>query len=72
MKTRPVMNMTVPRIYAKKCRGCGSCVKVCYRMALSFEENDKVSLFSRRCPGIESCGRCIEACEYGALTRGEP
>jgi ferredoxin len=36
MKTRPVMNMAVPRIDAKKCRGCGSCVKVCYRMALSY------------------------------------
>jgi ferredoxin len=70
MKTRhsPVINIAVPRIETKQCRGCGSCVKVCYRKALSFEEDGTVSLFSRRCAGIENCGRCIEACEHGVLS----
>jgi MinD superfamily P-loop ATPase len=58
----------LPRVSAEKCNACGECAKVCFRKAISFDENDKAMIFRRRCVGADACGRCLNACGNEAIT----
>jgi MinD superfamily P-loop ATPase len=60
----------LPQVHTENCTGCGRCAKVCYRMAISFEDDNKASIFRQRCPGIEPCGRCLDVCDHEAITTG--
>jgi len=53
----------MPQIRTEACDGCGSCVPLCPRGALSLHLG-KVHLDESRC---RECGRCVEACPRGAL-----
>ena len=44
------------------CRGCGTCVDVCFMHAIQLN-NDKACI-SDECRG---CGRCVDACPYQAM-----
>ncbi len=52
------------KISAERCTGCGRCVEVCTRKALSLVEPGRVSLVRSRC---DDCLECVKACEYGAV-----
>ena len=53
----------MPNIERELCTGCGSCVLVCPKAALSLVV-DKVSLDRSRC---DECGTCVDVCPSGAL-----
>jgi MinD superfamily P-loop ATPase len=66
--TRQVRAMRdLPYVNAGECAGCGNCAKVCFRRAVSFTEKDKADIFQKRCAGIDSCGRCVNACPNNAI-----
>lgn len=54
-----------PRVSAKRCRGCGSCIKICAQQAISIMEDNKATINHDRCVG---CGRCIGICRFDAIS----
>ncbi len=53
-------------VIAEKCSGCRICNTMCPFNAISFEEEDAVSLINQAlCQG---CGTCVAACPAGAIT----
>ncbi len=54
-----------PRVFAKRCRGCGSCIKICAQQAISIMEDNKATINHDRCVG---CGRCIGICRFDAIS----
>lgn len=52
-----------PRIKARRCTGCGACVRRCAAQALSLREG-KARMQRQRCIG---CGECILICEHEAI-----
>ena len=53
-----------PEVSADKCRGCGTCQKICAHGALSLDENRKMHIDTDKCVG---CGRCIGMCPFDAI-----
>ncbi len=51
------------RLISEHCSGCGKCLSVCPRSALSLAE-DRVQVDRIKCDG---CGKCTEVCWPGAL-----
>ena len=51
-----------PYVRARKCVGCGKCMKVCAHSAISIDEG-KAAIDENKCVG---CGRCIGACPMNA------
>ena len=52
-----------PAISAKRCIGCGRCVKICAHNASSIT-NGKASIDTNKCVG---CGRCLANCPMDAI-----
>lgn len=52
-----------PKISAKKCTGCGMCIKNCSQNAISLADNSKAVIDYDHCIG---CGQCIVVCQYKA------
>ena len=50
------------------CIKCGVCEKACREGAITFDENQGVSLIADKC---NNCGRCVKACPTNAW-KGEP
>jgi heterodisulfide reductase subunit A len=52
-------------VYPEKCAGCKVCMKVCPYRAISFDEENSVSVVNAvLCHG---CGTCVAACPMGAI-----
>lgn len=60
---RAVHTLSQPVVSLAKCRGCGTCVRVCPERALKLAEG-KVRINYRCCFG---CGRCVLICPQKAL-----
>lgn len=56
----------VPRINKKKCRKCGTCVRVCRENAILQIKGDYPILISDQCIG---CSACQIACPFGAIEK---
>ncbi|EGO62533.1 DUF362 domain-containing protein [Acetonema longum] len=52
-----------PRVNAKACIGCGSCVRICAHGAITITDK-KASIDHSKCVG---CGRCIGVCPVNAI-----
>ncbi len=52
-----------PHVVAKKCIGCGACIKICAHDAITITDN-KASIDHSKCVG---CGRCIGVCPMDAI-----
>lgn len=52
-----------PRVKAKYCTGCGTCIQACGSGALSLQDGLAV-LNASRCTG---CGECLQRCPRGAI-----
>lgn len=48
--------------FAERCRGTRGCARVCTRDALNWGDGDRI--VRERC---DACGRCADACAFGAL-----
>ncbi|PKM42126.1 MAG: NADH-quinone oxidoreductase subunit NuoF [Firmicutes bacterium HGW-Firmicutes-8] len=55
------------KIDAEKCKGCGSCKKVCPVEAISGEKKQPHEIDTSKCI---KCGSCIEKCKLDAIIRG--
>ncbi len=58
---RPVPDLLYSR---EKCERCGTCLSVCPKQALSFDEEGYVWVDHLKCDG---CGECVDACPNSAL-----
>lgn len=52
-----------PTVNAKKCVGCGQCVKNCPEQAIALSAKRKAVIDHKKCVG---CGQCLVVCRYGA------
>ena len=52
-----------PKVRAKACVGCGTCVKMCANSAITITEK-KAQIDHEKCVG---CGRCIGVCNWNAI-----
>ncbi|HIH77213.1 MAG TPA: DUF362 domain-containing protein [Methanomassiliicoccales archaeon] len=52
-----------PTVNAKKCVGCGQCVKNCPEKAIVLNEKKRAVIDDDLCVG---CGQCVAICRYGA------
>lgn len=55
------------KIDAEKCKGCGSCKKVCPVGAISGEKKQPHEIDTSKCI---KCGSCIEKCKLDAIIKG--
>jgi len=62
-ETRPV-NVSIPKVDAEKCNGCGQCGRICQYSAIVVMDK-KVLVFPELCHG---CGGCWLVCPTGAIT----
>jgi pyruvate ferredoxin oxidoreductase delta subunit len=53
-----------PEVKAKKCIGCGTCVKFCPEATIELNENKKAEIDHVWCKG---CGVCAEICPIEAI-----
>ena len=53
-----------PEVSEEKCRGCGTCQKICAHGALHLDEGKKMHIDTEKCVG---CGRCIGMCPFDAI-----
>ncbi len=53
-----------PKVKAKKCIGCGTCIKKCPAQAIAFNEDKKAVIDKEKCIG---CGECILLCPVEAI-----
>lgn len=61
-----IMNYTVDKVSKVRCTGCGSCISVCHKNAITLKENDDGFLY----PNIAydncvECGNCYKKCPIG-------
>ncbi|MFW6107002.1 MAG: P-loop NTPase [bacterium] len=63
-ETRSV-NVSIPKVDAEKCNGCGQCGRICqYNAIVSMDQ--QVLVFAELCHG---CGGCWLVCPTGAITK---
>jgi len=62
-ETRPV-SVSIPKVDAEKCNGCGQCGRICQYSAIVVMDK-KVLVFPELCHG---CGGCWLVCPTGAIT----
>lgn len=65
--------VSVPVIAADRCNGCGACVGVCPRDAITLERGDRErsSAYVSRPGACGECDACMTVCDRGAI-RIEP
>jgi Fe-S-cluster-containing hydrogenase component 2 len=53
----------MPWVDNKKCIGCGRCVQICPKQAISMDKDNKAHIDQKLC---NKCGRCILECPVRA------
>lgn len=53
-------------VHASLCKGCGSCVAVCGKKAISLKKGIKNDIAQNDWASCDNCGRCVQVCRYRA------